>query len=77
MRGRWKRFLFPEDLHLRVSPLYRGTSRIRNSPPIGLYKINMPRALCWSLGVSPVSYERGTPVCQQPHQLRTTLNTNY
>jgi len=31
-----------------TTPLYRGTSLIRNSAPLGPYSRTMPRALWWS-----------------------------
>jgi len=41
----------------------RGTSLIRQTPPVGPYSRPMPsRALRWSYGGGAVSYERGTPV---------------
>ena len=45
--------------------LYRGTSLIRNIPPLGPYSRTMSRALWWSWGRGAVSYERGTPVRQR------------
>jgi len=51
---------------------YRGTSLIRNAPPLwttvgpstllGTYSRAIPRALRWSSGGGGVSYERGTPM---------------
>ena len=41
--------------------LYRGTSLIRNCPPLGPYSRTMPKAL-WCPGGGGGSYERGTPV---------------
>ena len=38
----------------------RGTSFIRNTPPLGPYSRTKPRVLWWSLGGGAVSYERGT-----------------
>ena len=43
----------------RVLP-YRGTSRIRNNPPLGPYSSPMPRALRWSQEEG--SYARDPPV---------------
>ena len=40
---------------------YRGTSLIKNTPPLGPYNRTMPRALRWSVG-GAFSYERGSPV---------------
>ena len=49
---------------LRTYPqaLYRGTSLIRNSDPLGPYRMTMPRALRWPWGRVGLSYDRGTPV---------------
>ena len=41
---------------------YRGTSLIRNRPPLGPCSRATPRALWKSLGGGVVSYVRGTPV---------------
>ena len=55
-----------ESLRVDISGhtrLYRGTSLIRNSAPLGIYKRNMPRALWWPLGgllMSEVSLYLGT-----------------
>ena len=35
-------------LHLLITQLYRGTSLVRNSAPLGPYSRNMPRPLRWS-----------------------------
>ena len=40
---------------------YRGTSLMRNTPPVGSYGSPMPRDLCDTRGLG-VSDERGTPV---------------
>ena len=40
----------PRSSHRREKAAYRGTSLIRNSPPLGPYSRYMPRALWWSQG---------------------------
>ena len=55
--GMWARCRTQPSIHI-----YRGTSLIRNSNPLGPYSSNMPRALWWSQGAGAVSYQRGTPV---------------
>ena len=38
----------PDEALPRANAVYRGTSLIRNSAPLGPYSRNMPRALWWS-----------------------------
>ena len=42
--------------------VYRGTSFIRNSAPLGPFSRTTQRALWWPYGGGGVSYEQGTPV---------------
>ena len=58
---------------LRLS--YRGTSRIRNRPPLGPYSRTMLRALRWSWGRGG-SYERVTPLDMLDEPLCHRHNTH-
>ena len=71
---------FGKCVHSRSAtlPHYRGTSLIRNTPPVGPYSSLMPRALRWSWGgrqflVSEVPlyqpYREGS--CETPQSLPT------
>ena len=46
----------------QIIAVYRGTSLIKNSAPLGPYSRNMFRALWWSYGGGALSYERGAHV---------------
>ena len=43
-----------------VAVCYRGTSPIRNSAPLGPYRMTMSRALWWPQGEGVLSYDRCT-----------------
>ena len=52
----------PEVHDLVLAVFDRGTSLVKNTPPVGPYSSPMPRVYGDPAGAG-VSYERGTPVC--------------
>ena len=68
IRPRLPLWLLPESFEdrikgpPRIQPVYRGTSLMGKSSPLGPYIRTIPRVIWWSYGGGAVSYERGTPV---------------
>jgi len=48
------------------TPLHRGTSVVRNHPPLGPYRRPIPRDLRGSLGGWALSHRPGNPVAMPP-----------